>query len=435
MPQRMQDNWRWVAAVIVTLMLPGLVLAAETDDVVTQAGDSLQANQQAITAKETAIKELDQRIKQLQNSHAGSTAQGELIAKQLEAIKQELAKTRLELEGTRLQIGSVQADQKKTAATIAEVQADVAVKRQQLRQLIQALYEREQVSLIDVFLRSGRLGDLLAERAAIQTLQDRSVSVVQGLHDQEEVLLAEQQALVEQQAELGQLQLLQESQRSGLSSQQNDQKTFLAANQEEQARYNRQLAEAKAARTEIEQGLFELKGAGVKLSLTQATDMAKLAGRLTGVPPALILAVLKVESNVGQNVGSGTFPDDMQPASREPFIRIMAALGRDPQTAPISRGTSYGWGGAMGPAQIMPQTWEAIAPRIGSYLNKKTPDPYELTDAFIGTAILLGDHGAFDPARRREAVGRYLAGPNWERYSWYIDRVFAVAAEYAKEGL
>ena len=86
----------------------------------------------------------------------------------------------------------------------------------------------------------------------------------------------------------------------------------------------------------------------------------------------------------------------------------------------------------MGPAQIMPQTWEGLETRIGQLMGKIIPNPYELADAFVGTAVMLADRGAADPAREREAIGRYIAGPNWEYYGWYIDRVLAVATEYAQ---
>jgi len=68
-------------------------------------------------------------------------------------------------------------------------------------------------------------------------------------------------------------------------------------------------------------------------------------------------------------------------------------------------------------------------------MGKAAPNPYELTDAFVATALFLADRGATDRAKEYEAVNRYLAGPNWQRFTWYGDRVLAVAKEYEKEGL
>jgi len=165
--------------------------------------------------------------------------------------------------------------------------------------------------------------------------------------------------------------------------------------------------------------------------------MAKFAGSVTGVRPALIMAVLKVETNVGTNLGSGVFPDDMHPGSRDAFLRITKKLGLDPQKAPISRRprSMKGWGGAMGPAQVLPATWESIEGRIEQLMKKKPVNPYELSDAFVATAVFLADRGAANKANEYEAVNRYIAGPNWQYYTWYGDKVLAVAKEYEQQGL
>ena len=275
---------------------------------------------------------------------------------------------------------------------------------------------------------------MLAEQRAIQNVQDRSIAVMLDLQDEQSELEEEQAALEQQEDDLSQLSQVLAAQESDLSFQQQEQDRILVAKKAEQAKYVRRIAEAEAARKEIEQEIFTLKGVGVKLGLTEATDMARLASSLTGVRPELLMAVLKVESSLGTNLGSGVYPDDMHPRSREAFLRITAKLGLDPHEAPISRAQSYGWGGAMGPAQILPATWEGIEAPLASLLNKPVPDPYNLTDAFVGTAVILGGNGAFDPALEKEAVGRYLAGANWRKYSsWYIDRVMAVAEEYASQ--
>ena len=89
----------------------------------------------------------------------------------------------------------------------------------------------------------------------------------------------------------------------------------------------------------------------------------------------------------------------------------------------------------MGPGQFMPQTWETIESRVSALVGKPLANPYDLTDAFVATSIFLADRGATDPAKEYEAVNRYLAGPNWQRFTWYGDRVMAVAKEYEKMGL
>jgi len=417
--------------VLAVVFAPHVAWADE--DAVDDTAAQLQENQEAIAAKKQQIAELNAAIGALEQQQAGAEQEEQIISKKLSAIKQQLAAAELELRQTQLSIKQVRADREQTTLDIEELQKDIEQRRLALAELLRELYLHEQITMLDVFLRTGSLADVLAERSALAELQGRSVAVVLQLQQEEQVLLEQEEQLEVQEVDLGQLQEQLDAQQAELAGKRGEQQEFLAANKEQQLRYEQKIAEAQKARTEIKQGLFQLQGAGVKLSLTEATDMAKLAGKFTGVRPALLLGVLKIESNVGGNIGNGVFPDDMHPQSREPFLRIMKKLGRDPNTAPISAARSYGWGGAMGPAQIMPATWEGVEARVAEYLGKPLADPYELMDAFVGTSVILGSYGAFDPAREREAAGRYLAGPNWQRYPWYIDRVMAVAAEYEKE--
>lgn len=430
----MRHHWL-LAVVFVALSVMGLpAMAAQAEEAeISASAQELLDTEAEIAKKQQAIKDLDVQIKDLEGKQASTQNDAKIIGNKLAAIKERLAQARLELRQTQLNISQVQSAKTVTTTDITKLRAAIVTQHEELAQVLRTLYEREQVSFFDVMLRTGSWSDVLAERAALQVLQDRAVLAVQALRTTESTLVARQEALEQQATDLGQLQQLLSVQRTTLADQEGEQRDFLVANKEQQAQYERKLADAAAARAEIAQGVFKLQGAQVKLSLTNALDMARVAGKFTGVRPALLLGVLKIESNIGGNIGNGVFPEDMQPASREPFLRIMKQLGRDPEKAAISAAPSYGWGGAMGPAQIMPQTWEGIAPRVGQYLHKATPDPYELLDAFVGTSIILGDYGAFDPAREREAAGRYLAGPNWQKYPWYIDRVMAVAAEYEQE--
>ena len=260
-----------------------------------------------------------------------------------------------------------------------------------MRQLIQELYAKERESLISVWLLSGSLGEVLAERAALKKLQDTGVTLVTSLRGEVKELAQQREDLEQHQQDLGLLEQLLSDQQADLSYQEDEQAEFLDAKREEQVIHTQRIAEAEIARQEIEQDIYTLQVAGVNIKLTDATSMAQYASSLTGVRPALLLGMLKVESKLGASIGTGTFPDDMHPASREPFLRLTAKLGLDPKQAPISaRPRSLrGWGGAMGPAQIMPQTWEGLEARIGQLIGKIVPNPYELADAFVGTAVLM----------------------------------------------
>ncbi len=421
------------AFVLVLAVMPAFVYAQETK-VVEQVAPEAEVK---IQDRQKEIAELDKKIHELTAKRNTTAAEADIIEQRVQQLNAQLKKAHLELEKTELTLQSVEQKQVKTTKDIETTRDTVAKKRDQLKALMRALYQHEQEPLIKIFFNEWSLSDILAERYAYEEIQKQTIAVISEVKQQEQELQQKQQELEEQEADLGQLANLLEVQKADVADQQSEQKQFLASKETKQHEYENLLKEAREAREEIQQDIFTLKSSKVKVSLNNASDMAKFAGSKTGVRAALIMAVLKVESNVGSSIGTGKFPDDMQPQSREAFVRITKKLGLDPNTAPISRRpASYrGWGGAMGPAQIMPATWEGIEGRLEQLMGKSPVNPYELSDAFMATGVFLADRGAASPAQEREAVGRYIAGPNWQYYSWYIDRVMAVAEEYSKEGV
>ena len=143
------------------------------------------------------------------------------------------------------------------------------------------------------------------------------------------------------------------------------------------------------------------------------------------VRPALVLAVLIQESDLGRNVGRGNWQEDMRSEDRPLFRQIMADLGYN-LSKPVSSRPSYGWGGAMGPAQFRPQTWLEYKSQVEE-VTGQAADPYNIRDAFLAAALKLNhDGGCHD---ERKAVMKYFAGRRWnqKRFQWYGRQVIRIA--------
>lgn len=429
------DTWRNFVkgigigvTVLAVLSLPSLSRAATSDEIT--------SNTKLIADKQAEITALDQKITELRQQASSSANEAAIINQQVKRLTEQLAKAQLELKQTELSIQSTQTDQKTTEKNITTLQQEIQDQKELLSHLIRELNQSEQGSWVGLFLSNWSLSAVLAERATYVELQTRTVTAITALKEREKALAERVAELGEQARTLQQLHGALATQQAELDDAAGLQKNFLAKKKAEQVKYERQLAEARQARAEIEQNVFTLKSSAVKITLTDAKDKARYAAKLTGVRAALLMAVLKVESNLGSSLGTGKFPDDMHPLSRDAFLRITRKLGLDPTTAPISRRprSFQGWGGALGPGQFMPDTWERMETRVTTLIGH-TPNPYELTDAFVATALFLADRGAADPANEYEAVNHYIAGPNWRNFTWYGDRVLAVAKEYAAEGI
>lgn len=408
-----------VALTVLSLLPYSSLAASATIDYSSQ----LQEKQQEIDA-------LNKKIEDLSSKRSKTAGEAETIALTLEQLKADLQRANVQLAKTQVTISNVKAQSSDTSAQVGDLESQINAKKEELDALVRQLYEFEQVPLVQVFFDSQSLSDVLNQRDAYALLQQRAVGLLTDMHSKQSDLQQQKEKLDKQADDLGQLQTLLDAQAQDLSDKKSVQKQFLQQKQKQQAQYESLLAEAQAARDEIKKQVFTLQNGSIKISLNTANDMAKFAGKVTGVRPALIMAVLKVESGVGTNLGAGSFPANMPLIrNQEAFLRITKKIGIDPYKAPLSRA------GAMGPAQIMPTTWEGMEPRIEQLMNKQPVNPYELSDAFVATGIFLADRGAQDRAQEAEALQKYVGGIYWEGQSWYSDKVLAVAREYENQGL
>lgn len=424
------------------IILIGRPAQAQTEqtapaDTAASALTKLQENQARLKAKQDELSTLDSKIKDLSQKEATATNEAELAADQLAYVSEQLQTAELQYDQTLLNITVLNQDINDSEKEIADLKAATEQTKQRLRSSLRDLYQHEQASLLDVMLGSTTLSELMAERRAYHEIQQRALLSVDELQQRQVAVTEHLAALDQQQEQLQQLKEVQAYQQADLDQQQDAKDEFLRLKQQQQAHYTRDVAETKQTRVEIEQQLFSLRGLGVELALNDAFQAARFASSLTHIRPALLLGIVKVETNVGESIGSGHFPDDMHPASRDAFLQLTSQFKLNPATTPISRRPSsyQGWGGAIGPGQFMPDTWLRLIPRLSQLISKPIPDPFALPDVLVAIGLMMADRGAANPAMEVEAVARYLAGPNWQYHLWYSARVLAVAAEYEKEGL
>jgi len=95
---------------------------------------------------------------------------------------------------------------------------------------------------------------------------------------------------------------------------------------------------------------------------------------------------------------------------------------------------SFGYGGAMGPGQFIPSTWNLYAPRLQALLGRPG-NPWNISDAFLATALYVSDYGATSQTYDGEwkAAMIYFAGTVNTKYRFYGDNVMAIASGYADD--
>ena len=97
-----------------------------------------------------------------------------------------------------------------------------------------------------------------------------------------------------------------------------------------------------------------------------------------------------------------------------------------------SYGSPYGWGGAMGPAQFIASTWNLYKDKVTAITNK-TANPWNISDAFLASGLLLKANGAENS--ESVAAAKYYCGGNYGRAECknYARSVLNIAAGYADD--
>jgi len=204
--------------------------------------------------------------------------------------------------------------------------------------------------------------------------------------------------------------ITQESEKQKQVTYKNEKDNLLNLNRDQEAEYQKAIAEKERVKTAIINRLFRTVG-GTELTFGEALKLVQLYEEKIGVEAALTLSILSQESGIdgviGKNLGRCTYnqPADnksgtvMSNTQKSSFLNIIEELGMDPNTTPVSCpiASDGAYGGAMGPSQFMPTTWWDInnefgyKKRVAKILGVAVPSPFNNLDAFTGTALYLSD--------------------------------------------
>ena len=342
---------------------------------------------------------------------------------------------------------------KDTEGSIENTSLKIEDSKQKLINILRNIYEEDQKSLIEILLSEADLSVFFANLVALEALYSKNQELLQNIKELKNSLEGQKQSLDEEKQELEDLVTIQTLQKQESAKTKGEQEYFLELTETEYQKYLKEKEETEKKATEIRARIFELIGVPEAPTFGEAYEIAKYVEGITGVRPAFLLAVLTQESNIGKNVGQCYLKNPstgegvtafngkkiwrvMKP-SRDvpPFLEITKELGRDPYSTPVSCPMSYGWGGAMGPAQFIPSTWVLYRDKVKAITGKEA-DPWNIKDAFLAAALYLRDSGAANQTYTYEwrAAMIYFSGTTrrtrYNGYGFYGDSVMKITARY-----
>jgi peptidoglycan hydrolase CwlO-like protein len=403
---------------------PTLLTKASGDDTTTTAASSTDPTAQR-TALESQLAGLETQINQYQGQISSYKTQGKTLNGQIGELNDKIASLNLQIQATNLTIQQLNDQISQTQGQITATQASIVTKKAAMGLLVQALYQDDNTNLIQVFLQNPRLSDFWNETQAITLLQNNLRLTVQQVTDLQSQLQNQEQQFEASKSDAASAAAYQAAQAQDVVSTKSQKTQLLTATQGQESKYQAMLVQTQATAAQIRNQIFQLLGGG-QLSFEQAYQYAQLASTATGIDPAFILAILDRESALGQNVGQCSYKTAMAPAQIPVFLGIVQSLNLDPTQMLVSCPNADGvYGGAMGPAQFEPSTWELYAPGVQKITGDNPPSPWSDSDAFVATALYLKDgmvgcKTAYTAllSQERCTAAKYYAGSRWANYLW-----------------
>lgn len=405
---------------------------------------------------EDQLSSLETQISQYQDTIVQYQGQGKSLESEIKKINAKIASLNLQVKATTLSLKKLDAEIADNKAQIKTTETDIEKNKRILAYTLQDLYSSGNISLVEVFLKNFEISDFFDDLKNLTDVQDNLRVALEKVMNLKEQLTDEQNQLALQKKDADELKAYQLSQAKIVTNTKKEKADLLTATKGQESKYQDLLKQTQKTAAEIRSQIFKLLGGG-ELSFGEAVKIAQLAEKATGVRAAFILSILTQESSVnsviGANLGkcfyntprknaSGTV---MSKTQKPVFIALMSELGMDPAktqvSCPIASDGAYG--GAMGPAQFMPTTWQLYKDKVASITGNKPASPFNNADAFTATALylkdgLVGCKTIYKTIFSQEncAAAKYYAGGNWKSYmsvGRYGYRVAERASDFSDE--
>jgi peptidoglycan hydrolase CwlO-like protein len=390
---------------------------------------------------EAELAELEREIAEKEAQLKDQKNQSTTLSGEIYSLTLKIKTAKLNIDAKNLTIKKLGGEIEEKSNTITNLSQKINRQRDSLAQLLRKANEIEAANVVELLLTKQTVSEFYSDLDSFNSIKKSvqvSVDEIKETKSQTEI---EKASLEKKQDEELNAKKELEKQKRSVEKNESEKKKLLSISKDKEKEYQKVLAERAKKAAQIRSALFALRDTAA-IPFGQALEYANMASKKTGVRPAFLLAILQQETNMGANIGTCNRPQDppekhwreiMKPTRDiEPYKRITSALGLDPDNMPLSCPWNNGWGGAMGPSQFIPSTWELYASKVANALGISTvPNPWSPRDAFMASAIYLSELGANTAtyADERRAALKYYAGSSWNKPSnaFYGNQVMAKA--------
>jgi len=403
---------------------------------------------------QTLLDKYEALLKQYDSDISKTTGEKKTLQNQIAALKKKTDSLSVQIKQSNAMIGDLKLQISDTEISVESTSAKIRESQKHLAAIVRAIDQADRISLIETILTQRKFSDFFDNLIYLENLDRKSNQTLQDIKNLKHSLEDQKIGLESEKGDLEkttQMKLLQKQEHEKAQAEYN---STLKIKDAELAQTTQAKQLTAKVIQQIKQRLFSLAGVADTdaPNFEQAYQIAKSAGATIGVRPAFLLAILTQESSLGKNVGgcymtnnatgagikisTGAAISRVMKPTRDvaPFLEIVGAIGKDPHQTRVSCPMSFGYGGAMGPAQFIPSTWKLYAARLQSVLGRPG-NPWNINDAFMASALYVSDYGAKLQTYNGEwkAAMIYFAGTVNTKYRFYGDNVMKIAAGYADD--
>lgn len=435
-------------------MVSGLLLLVTT--VLFAAVAYAETDEQRKARLEAELARIEAEIQQQQVLLDVKSEERKSLERDVSILRAQISKAELAIRQRNLSIEKIVDDIQDRESAVEALDEKLRREKASLGQLIRKTNEIDELSFAEMILGNDDLSTIFSDLDTFEVVKVSLSNSFELIADTRTAIENQKEILLEKRSEEEELRQIQVLEKQKVESRKQQTDEILTVTKGEEAVYQEIIKEKEQSAAEIRSALFSLRDTAA-IPFGDAYDFAKEASAKTGVRPALILGILKQETNLGENVGqclltnspnkgdgkganTGRPFDQVMKGSRDvdPFMEITAELGLDPYSQVVSCPPGYGFGGAMGPSQFIPSTWMLYKDRLARTTGENPPNPWNPRTAIFATGLLMADNGADKGTRAAERLAalRYFAG--WVNatkpaYAFYGDSVMELADEMQRQ--
>lgn len=405
------------------------------------------AVQDEINIRQKQVEELEKQIQEYQNQIEQTQSTSKTLETEIKGLNAKINQLNLEIKSFELSIGQTAIEIDDTESKISDATGKISKHRNALAQYLKIAYEADRKTLTHILLNNANISDFFTDLNNIKLNQENLRATIKNIRELKSDLEVRQDDLQDKKTDLERLKKLEELEKGSLNSNKKVKDKLLKDTKGQESKFQELVKKTKKDIEAIRSQITYLAQNGV--TAEEAVKFGQLAAIATNIRPAFLIAILEIESGLGRNVGKGNWLDDMyqcylrlgKPSRAETekaaFFEIVTKLGLDPNTVKVSREPNYGCGGALGPAQFLPSTWLGYEDQVARLTSHNPPNPWNIEDAFMASAIKLANGGATSQNKTGEtrAAKAYISGkPSCTSSicNYYANAVLRKAAEIEK---